>query len=660
MTMDIFKSLMGSVQGCMQVTTAATLLSLLFVGTASAATAVAAAPKLQPLPRQLQVNKDPVCASFFQFANQQYQSNTDIDVYAPERIEPKLEEDLELAPFDTSRQIRVKFPWRHAEIEGWHWLEWLPVPYIGHFFNKHNVSHSLLRPDLPEPYASQLLLEFDRYNYLQAELNYLWVPAAEVAKVAQHPQQYEQLLPGTNNESAAWAPYLLSAISGSQWDVNGRHQQGLNLFRFQQSVYQLRPDWTVYKVTEQPELVCQLAKVDVPELPLLKSFYRLIQQSFITQGDYIPQGSLGYPERAIDAPFYDLLTRPWRIVMEGPLIFVDNQQSCTTNYPCLTEDDIEHWFRYFGGQDAWSARELLNLRQHLRLATSEVAGFFQQRFNLTAEQAKRLSQRAVFLYVSQVIGNAQVPDEPADPSLTPERADYVLDQWTVLSDAQQQQLLSARNRFGKNALMLAAHFNDLDAVQALLPTSISLYEQTAQSGQYGSGLMNSRTALIYAAENASPEVIALLLKAGAATVMSDEIRQATTTALTKNRTLQLMGLSELSLDQIALRATALAPAFACDQASRPHEKMLCSSAGLRLYDREMSLRYKALQKTAIAPQLKQDQRRWLKELWQLCTQPNALDQLSCYKQQYRGRLRFFDYVLESAQPEVWQVPLRAY
>lgn len=659
MTMDILKTWMRPAQGCRQFTTAATLLSLLFAGTAAATEAVKV-PKLQPLPRQLQVNKDPVCASFLQFATQQYQSNTDIDVNAPERIEPTQKEDLELAPFDTSRQIRVKFLWRHPDIADWQWLEWLPVPYIGHFFNKHNVSRSLLRPDLPEPYASQLLLEFDRYNYLQAELNYLWVPAAEVAKVAQHPQQYEQLLPGLHNPFAAWAPYLLSTISGSQWDVNGRRQQGLNLFRFQQSVYQLRPDWTVYKVTEKPELVCQLAKVDVPELPLLKSFYRLIQQSFITQGDYGYLGSAGFPERAIDAPFYDLLTRPWRIVIEGPLIFVDMQQSCTTNYLCLNEDDIEHWFRYFGGQDAWSARELLNLRQHLRLATTEVAGFYQQRFNLTAEQAQRLSQRAVFLYVSQVIGNTQVPDEPDDPSLTPERADYVLDQWTVLSDAQQQQLLSARNRFGKNALMLAVHFNDLDAVRALLSTSISLYEQTAQSGQYGSGLMKSRTALIYAAENASPEVIALLLKAGAATVMSDEIRQATTQALSKNRTLQLMDLSKLSLEQIAQRATELAPAFACDKVSRPHEKMLCSSAGLRLYDREMSLRYKALQKTAIASQLKQDQRRWLKELWQLCTQPNTLDQLSCYKQQYRGRLRFFDYVLESAQPEVWQVPLRAY
>ncbi len=657
MTMDILKTWMRPAQGCKQFTTAATLLLLLFAGTASAAVTV---PKLQPLPRHLQVNKDPVCTSFFQFATQQYQSNVGIDFYASERVEPALEADLELAPFDTSKQVRVKFLWRHPEIAGWQWLEWLPVPYIAHFFNEYNVSRSLLRPELPEPFASQLLLEFDRYNYLQADLNYLWVPAEEVAKVAQHPQQYDQLLPGANNESAAWAPYLLSAISGSQSDVNGRLQQGLNLFRFQQNVYQLRPDWTVYKVSEKPELVCQLAKVDIPELPLLKSFYRLVQQSFITQGDYIEQGSLGYPERAIDAPFYDLLTRPWRILMEGPLVFVDAQQHCAKDAPCLDEDDIEHWFRYFGEQDAWSARELLNLRQHLQLATTEVAGFYQQRFSLTAEQAKRLSQRAVLLYVSQVIGKTQVPDEPADPGLTPERADYVLDQWSVLSNAQQQQLLSARNRFGKNALMLAAHLNDLDALQALLPTNISLYEQTAHSGQYGSGLMKSRTALIYAAENASPEVIDLLLKAGAATVMSDEIRQATTQALSKNRTLQLMQLSELSLEQIVQRATDLVPAFACDKVSRPHEKMLCSSAGLRLYDREMSLRYKALQKTAIATQLKQDQRRWLKELWQLCTQPNALDQLSCYKQQYRGRLRFFDYVLESAQPEVWKVPLRAY
>lgn len=73
------------------------------------------------------------------------------------------------------------------------------------------------------------------------------------------------------------------------------------------------------------------------------------------------------------------------------------------------------------------------------------------------------------------------------------------------------------NNYGKTPLMMAAHLGDLKSLRILLDQSVNVNARTNDPDANACYRMNivSRTALMYAAENASPRLIMALLKAGA-------------------------------------------------------------------------------------------------------------------------------------------------
>ncbi len=596
--------------------------------------------------RSLAVNADPVCASYLNAVNQRLLPHSRQSLPTGLKVEPAFEQDTEVAPFSIQPSLRVKWWHDYPKVEGWQWLEWIPVPYIRQRFSEYDLRQVLLRPDAPEPYASQLVLAVEQLNWLNSERNYYWLPAEEARRVATSAQPVDVLLEGVDGLEPLWDSYQLTALSGYKIDYEGISPLAFNLFRFQEALYQLRNDETVYKVAAEPAKVCQLAALELPGMPALKSFHRLAQQSFITEGDYFDQGLHGYPWRARLRPFLPLLFAPEELADSGPLVLKADLHRCEGGQ-CPTEETVEQWLAFYGQQDAWSARELLNLRQHMQLAAAELSQFYRDAHQQDVATASRISNRVLAYYLMELISSAAVPAQQPELALAAEHHDYPLDHWAQLSASQQQALLAGRNRFGKNALMLAAHFNDYDAVLLLLKQNIDLTEKTAQEGQYGHGHMKARTALLYAAENASPEVIALLWRAQPP---EGAQQTAVSQALAANPTLKLRQWQQLPLAELAAKATDLAATFPCDNVSRRHEQLLCQSAGLRLYDRELNLRYKALQQTSMAAALKTDQRQWLKQLWQSCPAATDQAQLACYKQQYRGRIRLMDYLLESLTP----------
>jgi uncharacterized protein YecT (DUF1311 family) len=197
--------------------------------------------------------------------------------------------------------------------------------------------------------------------------------------------------------------------------------------------------------------------------------------------------------------------------------------------------------------------------------------------------------------------------------------------------------------------MWAAHFNDYDAIEQLLTQQAPVNAVTAVKSRLRSLQQDQRSALMYAAENAAPATIALLLKAGASGSTKDSTGNDLAFYLKKNRSLQLAGLSGNSLEQLSAKAVPEL-SFSCDNVTRTHEQLLCSSKGLRIYDAELSSRYQALQKTAIAGNLKDNQRQWLKTLWAECKLVEKSEQLPCYKQQYRVRIRLLDMLLAQVKP----------
>lgn len=74
------------------------------------------------------------------------------------------------------------------------------------------------------------------------------------------------------------------------------------------------------------------------------------------------------------------------------------------------------------------------------------------------------------------------------------------------------------------------------------------------------------------------------------------------------------------------------PGFDCNQAYTTAEHLICADAALALADHELGLWYRAVQKKSNRPaSLREDQRRWLREVRDACL--NA----DCLRQAYRSR-----------------------
>lgn len=113
--------------------------------------------------------------------------------------------------------------------------------------------------------------------------------------------------------------------------------------------------------------------------------------------------------------------------------------------------------------------------------------------------------------------------------------------------------VDARNGFGKTALMMAAHMNNLDSVMLLLDGGADVNARTwtklpqkprpdwsndlQPDCRYSQIKYRGRTALMYAAENASKPVIAALLQAGADPSMQDSKGRSVKNYLRRSRKL---------------------------------------------------------------------------------------------------------------------------
>ena len=178
------------------------------------------------------------------------------------------------------------------------------------------------------------------------------------------------------------------------------------------------------------------------------------------------------------------------------------------------------------------------------------------------------------------------------------------------------------NRFGKTALMYAAQFNNIDSIRVLLKHGASIDKFTEKDKTtYCDPAMQRmhRTALLYAAENASLDVINELRFAGADEFVSDSQGNYLGVYALSNRNLshsQIRRLIKQHVNRLAERPTRPMPSFSCKQASTDIELAICSSTRLAKLDSFLANTYsKALEVASEKEKsrIKTEQVAWIKE-----------------------------------------------
>jgi uncharacterized protein YecT (DUF1311 family) len=203
------------------------------------------------------------------------------------------------------------------------------------------------------------------------------------------------------------------------------------------------------------------------------------------------------------------------------------------------------------------------------------------------------------------------------------------------------------NPFGKTPLMVAAHMNRPDAVKRLLQAGAhsNLVTRGMPGPCHRPPVAAGRTALTYAAENASPIVMKLLFEAtGSQGLKGIDINHylALNPRLTEPE--RAAGFTALVADAEKFRG----PGFDCARARTRVEKTICSSEVLSIFDGEMTRAYEQFRATGDAAAVA-SQKDWLKWRDSRCSLSGA-EHENCLAEQIRARTRYLHNRIAETKP----------
>lgn len=206
------------------------------------------------------------------------------------------------------------------------------------------------------------------------------------------------------------------------------------------------------------------------------------------------------------------------------------------------------------------------------------------------------------------------------------------------------------NAFSKTLLMYAVHMNHYDSVESLIRRGVDI---NATTGKHRKSHLCStipqrlnRNALHYAAENASIEIIDLLVKSGADVDAKDSKNNDVDFYFRKNPRFtsaeKEKGLRAL-IKRYAGNKNLFKPGFDCNKAVTRIEKGICSSKTLSIYDRELGTAYRRMLEMSKTVSFdKTDQAAWLRKRDLTCNAIESDIELAvCLLQITRARTRYF-------------------
>jgi len=347
--------------------------------------------------------------------------------------------------------------------------------------------------------------------------------------------------------------------------------------------------------------------------------------------------------------------RPWAMV-DGDVSFE------------RTEEFIRDWSL----RDPWSRREYLTYVEHRESAFDLLSDYLAEGFGMTEQSAAVYAEP---LLKQLVVAHFVVPG--SFPEFSRDHGDVVLrllegihlESDTNVAEVIETAIDNPRalramlergadpdtaNVFGKTLLMYAAHLNRPDAVAILLSAGADVNAETNGPRQQGLSVSEQtgalqiergqRTALLYAAENASVEVMAALVDAGALVDVVDSRGEGVAAYLARNP--RYPGADDLAAVLADYRSSAPAdgPSFSCGRATTRVEKAVCSDAVAALYDRELAAAYTTWREgVSDASDARADQRAWLRRRNAQC---ESIDDdyalLLCVQQTTRARTRYIE------------------
>lgn len=208
---------------------------------------------------------------------------------------------------------------------------------------------------------------------------------------------------------------------------------------------------------------------------------------------------------------------------------------------------------------------------------------------------------------------------------------------------------SIESFYKKDILMFAAHMNNFDSVKYLLDSGWPVDQVTSHEPEYscGSKLERlNRSALTYAAENASIEVMRLLVDAGANIKIKDSKGNNLDYYLNLNP--RFSAEEKISGFENVLKAYSelkdVKPSYSCEGKLNRLEKAICNSTGLSIYDRDLSKGYRnVIARNDLTVDLKASQIAWLKRRNSKCNIYSTDEQLNaCLARTTRARIRYLE------------------
>ena len=210
---------------------------------------------------------------------------------------------------------------------------------------------------------------------------------------------------------------------------------------------------------------------------------------------------------------------------------------------------------------------------------------------------------------------------------------------------------SVKSFYNKDILMFAAHMNNFDSVKYLIDSGWPVDKVTSYEPKHSCGPRLerlNRSSLTYAVENASIEVIKILVEAGSDTRIKDSKGNSLDYYIGLNPRF-LAEEKELGFDsllKIYSNVKKIKPIFSCKGKINRIETAICNSNGLSIYDRELNNNYRnSLVNNEISTDLKASQINWIKRRNNECGNFAESDKLTaCLARTTRARIRYFEYV----------------